>query len=94
MLGVILNNIPTIYDATVSINDDVFKYNGRWYLPSSVQNLPMNKMCILETYRVSDTRILQRVTTLGDTVRMFLRSIHSSSATWTNWYKLEGSEVS
>lgn len=76
-------DIETVYSG--SIEDDKFRYNGRWYLTAAVEGV--DTITILETLRVSSSRILQKKYVLNP-IQVFVRTVSSISGIFSEWKEL------
>ena len=68
-----------------SIEDDKFRYNGRWYLTTAVEGV--DAVTMLETLRASGSRILQKRYNLVSR-QVFIRTVASTSGDFSEWKEL------
>lgn len=76
-------NIETVTSG--SIEDDKFRYNGRWYLTTTVEGV--DAVAMLETLRASGSRILQKIYKLVSR-QVFIRTVASTSGDFSEWKEL------
>ena len=77
----------------ISSTEDLDNYTdtGNFYYLAGTTNAPTTGMGFLEVLSFSGVRKMQRATSISSTTKnVYIRTIYSTSATWSDWVKVGG----